>query len=64
MKKQDADILIEAALATGYKLSDYERMFVSGIRNRNFLTNKQGKVVENIYARATSGGIYQQKQKI
>ena len=44
------------------KLNDWEKGFLLTILSHKRISTKQERCLMNIYAKATGGGIYQQKQ--
>ena len=65
VKLEQAKILIDAINETDYEPNDWENEFIESILKRgNDLSDKQIKCIQNIYAKATGGGIYENKKKI
>lgn len=66
MLYRDALMLIEAIKRHGYKPNGWEANFIRSIEvfQPETLTYKQTRTLEIIYAKASGGGQYQQRQRI
>jgi len=58
MRKQDVSILLAEIRKLNYKPNNWEHSFLNGISQRVELTEAQSKKLQDIYAKASGGGIY------
>jgi hypothetical protein len=63
MTSADALVLIREIKKLGYKPNDWEKQFLGNALGHKKISNKQGKILETIYAKAAGGGVYQSKEK-
>jgi hypothetical protein len=61
--KEQAQDIIREIDRLGYKINDYERMFLKSISRFNSLTKKQSEVLTKIYDKASGAGPFQSKQR-
>lgn len=59
MNTKDAKILHDAIINSGYKPNDWEHSFLGNVTGHKAISNKQARILEQIYAKAFGGGIYQ-----
>jgi len=66
MRYSDAQIMIQAIKNTGYKPNEWEAGLMQGLEDRlvDVLTYKQTIALERLYAKATGGGLYMNRQRI
>jgi len=64
MTPQEAKTILDYINKAGYKPNEYEKGFLGNILNHSKISLKQQRLLFSIYAKATGGGIYQQRQKI
>lgn len=68
MIPKNAITLIEAIKATGKRLPTLQNGFIATVsiqaKQGRYLTDKQAKYLQDIYARVTGGGDYQKKEFI
>jgi hypothetical protein len=62
MRRYEAIILYEAIKNEKYYPTEKENLFLESVRyGHGHLTEKQGKWLEDIYAKATGGGRYEKR---
>ena len=64
MKISDALTIIGEIKQLGYKPNDWERGILGNILGHKEISNRQGQILQEIYARAAGGGIYQRRLEV
>ena len=69
MRKQEAETLIDYIIdQTEYEPSAWEQDFLDSVseqlETKDSISDKQSETLQKIYAKATDGGVYQQRERI